>query len=244
MAQFGFSPEQLNLKALHDFPETRIAAVMGVDPLVARLGVGLEQTSNYASARQVRENFTELTVVPMWKMDGKKWTRKLARDFTQDRSVSIVHDLSEVRALQEDENDRHTRYRENFKAGAISREEFRTVIGFDPEIPAGDVIYTPSTVTYVESGKELTDPEAVRQQQADAAAARVQLNGANSGSSNGTDSANSANSAANRAKALDGLDGFEEVIQAIVDKSAPEFAKDLQRLQDQQEKRVTRALAG
>jgi HK97 family phage portal protein len=51
MSQFGFSPEQLNLKALHDFPETRIAAVLGVPASMAGLGVGLEQTSNFASAR-------------------------------------------------------------------------------------------------------------------------------------------------------------------------------------------------
>src|SRR5215467_3165847 len=40
ISQFGFSPDQLNLKELHDVPETRICAVMGVPPVIAGLSAG------------------------------------------------------------------------------------------------------------------------------------------------------------------------------------------------------------
>jgi HK97 family phage portal protein len=234
MEQFGFSPEQLNLKSLHDFPETRIAAVMGVDPLVARLGVGLEQTSNYASARQVREQFIELTIKPQWTMDGKKWTRKLARDFTDDRTISIIHDLRQVAALQEDENAKHKRVDEDFKAGVISREEARTALGYDPEMATGDVVYTPTNVTYVEVGKELTDPEAERELDREAQAERMDA-------LNNSQPAGALPAGGNKAF---GTDDYSEFIQAVVDAAAPNFADDLEKLQSSQKRRVQRALVG
>ena len=116
MRQFGFSPEQLNLEALHNVPETRIAAVMGVPPAVAGLGVGLAQTSNFASLKQVRENFTEVTLIPTWRMDAAKLNKQLDPDFTDDRTVTIAHDLTNVRALQEDEDAKYKRLDEGVRS--------------------------------------------------------------------------------------------------------------------------------
>ena len=132
MSQFGFSPEQLNLKALHDFPETRIAAVLGVPPIIAGLGVGLEQTSNYASARQIRENFTEVKLLPMWRSDEAKWNKQLKPDFTDDASIVIAHDLTEVRALQEDMDAKYRRLTEAVKAKWVFPDEARAEVGLPP----------------------------------------------------------------------------------------------------------------
>lgn len=133
MKQFGFSPEQMNLKALHEVPETRICAVLGVDPLVARLGVGLEQTSNYASARQVRENFTENTLNPMWTMDEKKWNRQLKPDFTGDKNVIVAHDLTKVRALQEDQDALWKRVTAAVQFGVITADAAVGILGLPPD---------------------------------------------------------------------------------------------------------------
>lgn len=136
MKQFGFSPEQLNLEALHNVPETRIAAVMGVPPAVAGLGVGLAQTSNFASLKQVRENFTEVTLIPTWRMDAAKLNTQLRPDFVDDRNVWIQHDLTNVRALQEDEDAKYKRLDEGVRSFWIRPSEARVRVGLaaDPEL--------------------------------------------------------------------------------------------------------------
>jgi HK97 family phage portal protein len=136
--QFGFSPEQLNLKALHDVPETRIASVMGVPPAVAGLGVGLEQTSNYASMKQVRENFTEVTVIPNWRMDAAIFNHQLKPDFTDERDVLVAYDTSKVRALQEDRTQLFTRLDNAVKTGWVMPNEARAEVGLEP-MEGGDV---------------------------------------------------------------------------------------------------------
>jgi HK97 family phage portal protein len=138
MKQFGFSPQDLNLKALHDVPETRIAAVMGVPPAVAGLGVGLEQTSNFASMKQVRENFTEVTVIPIWRMDAATFNHQLKPDFTDESDVRIAYDLSKVRALQEDRTALFTRLDNAVRTGWVLPNEARAEVGFEP-MPGGDV---------------------------------------------------------------------------------------------------------
>ena len=138
MQQLGFSPEQLNLEVLHNVPETRIAAVMGVPPAVAGLGVGLAQTSNFASMRQVRENFTEVTLVPTWRMDAAKLNKQLKPDFTPERTVAIQHDLSRVRALQEDMDAQYRRLDLGVRSYWIRPSEARVSVGrpADPELDA------------------------------------------------------------------------------------------------------------
>lgn len=132
MAQFGFSPEQLNLKSLHQIPETRIAAVMRVPPAVVGLSVGLEQTSNFASFEQIREQFVEQTLAPLWALRDDKLNAQLLPDFTTMPSTSIKTDLTGVRALQEDQSALHTRANEDLASGGISLNEYRQMIGEDP----------------------------------------------------------------------------------------------------------------
>jgi HK97 family phage portal protein len=138
LQQFGFSPEQLNLEALHNVPETRIAAVMGVPPAVAGLGVGLAQTSNFASMKQVRENFTEVTVIPIWRMDSATFNAQLKPDFTDEPDVTIAYDLSKVRALQEDRTALFTRLDNAVRTGWVTPNEARAEVGLEP-MQGGDV---------------------------------------------------------------------------------------------------------
>jgi HK97 family phage portal protein len=136
MKQFGFTPEQLNLTALHNIPESRICAVLGVPPAVAGLNIGLEQTSNYASLRVVFESFTERRLIPLWRMDEEKWNRQLKADFTSDRKVLIAHDLSEVRALQEDQDALFARLDIAVQHHWVLPDEAREQVGLPP-LPGG-----------------------------------------------------------------------------------------------------------
>jgi len=132
MEQFGFSPEQLNLKALHQIPETRIAAVMRVPPAVVGLSVGLEQTSNFASFEQVREQFVEQTLSPLWGLRDDKLNAQLLPDFSSNRADEIRTDLESVRALQDDQNALHERANADLAGGGISLNEYRQMVGLDP----------------------------------------------------------------------------------------------------------------
>lgn len=138
MKQFGFSPDQLNLTALHNVPESRICAVMGVHPAIAMLMVGLEQTANYASLKQVRENFTEIKLVPTWRMDAAKLTKQLKPDFSPERDVYVDYDLTDVRALQEDEDAKYKRLDVGVQGFWIKPSEARADTGWadDPELDA------------------------------------------------------------------------------------------------------------
>ena len=130
--QFGFSPEQLNLTALHQIPETRICSTMRVPPAIVGVSVGLEQTSNYASMREVREMFTEQTLLPEWSMDARKFTKALVREFTPDNKIALLFNVNYVRALQEDVNKKMERLNQAVLAGWITPDEARAAIGYDP----------------------------------------------------------------------------------------------------------------
>lgn len=213
MQQFGFSPEQMNLKTLHDFPETRIAAVMGVPASMAGLGVGLEQTSNFASARQMSENFTETKLKPLWRMDEAKWNKQLRRDFTDDKTIVIAHDLTEVAALQEDMDAKYKRLTEAVKAKWIFPDEARSEVGLPP-MPDG-------------KGAEFAEPPAPQLPPGAAPAADGEA------PPNG-----SAARTAPEAKASQ----WQDWMQILVDEGAILFEEDLQRLQNDQKRRLQRAL--
>jgi HK97 family phage portal protein len=208
MQQFGFSPEQLNLKVLHDFPETRIAAVMGVPASLAGLGVGLEQTSNFASARQMKENFTENTLVPLWTMDEAKWNKGLKREFTDDKSIVIAHDLTEVRALQEDMDAKYKRLTEAVKAKWLLPDEARAEVGFPP-LPNGAGAEFAPEPTPAPPGQPAAD-----------------------------DTANEASRGIAEAKGPQ----WNDWMQMLVDEGSVLFEEDLRKLQNEQKRKLQRAL--
>ena len=136
MQQFGFNPQQLNLQALHNIPESRICAVLGVPAAVAGLNVGLEQTAQYASMRVIQESFTERTLIPTWRMDEAKLNRWLKPDFSSDPKLIIGYDLSEVRALQEDQDALFARLDLAVQHNWILPDEARSQVGLPP-LPDG-----------------------------------------------------------------------------------------------------------
>ena len=139
---FGFSPKDLEMTALHRIPEERISAVMGVPAIVAGLGAGLENAT-YSNARELREMFTEQKLIPLWRADAAKLNTSLLPDFTRTRNAFVEFDITNVRALQEDENEKYARL-----AVAVGNKpwltvnEARTEIGYDP-IEGGDDMAEP-----------------------------------------------------------------------------------------------------
>jgi len=140
-AQFGFSPEQLDLKALHRVPEERISAVLRVPAIVAGLGAGLDR-STYSNVREAREMFTETTLVPLWNDDAGTVNLQLLPDFDTNRRTFCKFDLTDVRALQEDEDKKYARLDLGVQHKWITVNEARQDVGLPP----------------VEGGDELTPP--------------------------------------------------------------------------------------
>jgi HK97 family phage portal protein len=160
MKQFGFSPEQMELGELHDIPETRIAAVLRVPPIVAGLRAGL-QRATYANFREAREAFTESTLMPLWAMDAAKVQASLVPDFAaSDRRLVVAHDLTDVRALQEDEDAKYSRLHRATGGPWMTVNEARSDIGLPP-LAEGDVLLLPNTVTPTAPDALLPEPAPV-----------------------------------------------------------------------------------
>ena len=142
VSDFGFSPKDLEMTTLHRIPEERISAVLGVPAIVAGLGAGLENAT-YSNARELREMFTEQKLIPLWRADAAKLNASLLPDFTRTRNAFVEFDITNVRALQEDENEKYARL-----ALAVGNKpwltvnEARTEIGYDP-IEGGDDMAEP-----------------------------------------------------------------------------------------------------
>jgi HK97 family phage portal protein len=217
MKQFGFNPQQMNLEVLHNVPEARICSVMQVHPAVAMLGVGLVQTANFASLKAVYEAFTERKLVPMWKMDEAKWNKRLKPDFTSDATTVIMHDLSDVRALQEDQDALYLRLDAAVKTGWVLPDEARSEVGLPP-MPDGtgmDKIAKPAPVA----------PGAVPGQPAPV-------------------DPNAPPPAKTMEVKSDDLSRWPDLMQGLVELGAPGFTDDLANYQRSQKRRVQGAITG
>jgi len=127
--QFGFNPQQLQLKELRRIPEERVSAVLGIPAIVAGLGAGLDR-STFANMAEAREMAYESNIIPTQRLFAAAFRRQLLRDFEDIALWKVGHDLTEVRVLQEDENQRAERLRMALSSGAITVAEYREGLGY------------------------------------------------------------------------------------------------------------------
>jgi HK97 family phage portal protein len=139
---FGFSPQQMVLRDVRRIPEERVTAIFGIPAIVVGLGAGLDR-STFSNFEQAREAATETLLVPTWRLFSEEMQSQVAPDFAGRFTVDF--DLSKVRVLQDDQDALHVRAREDVKAGLVTLNEGRQMIGKDA-IPDGDVLYVPTTV--------------------------------------------------------------------------------------------------
>lgn len=131
--QFGFSPSDLDLTALHRIPEERISAVLGVPAIIAGLGAGLDRAT-YANFKEAREMFIEGTIIPAYADDDAVLTEQYLPEFTRDPAISLAHDLSDMRALQPDMDAMYARLTLAVGGPWLSPNEARSEAGF-PDAP-------------------------------------------------------------------------------------------------------------
>jgi phage portal protein BeeE len=144
----SFNPQQLSLKDLRRLPEERVCAVTGVNAVVAGLGAGLDH-STYSNFAEAREAAYEEGIIPDQRLFAADIKVQLLEEFVGEISEYVVDfDLSEVRALQEDQGGLWTRNLEALKAGGITRRAFKTNIGETAD-DNDDVYYIPISLGIV-----------------------------------------------------------------------------------------------
>lgn len=133
--RLSLSPKDMDVQVMARLSEERLSSTMGIPAVVLGLGAGLDRATfaNYAEARTAAvEDF----LVPLWRVIESTLTEQLLPELKQQNGLVFAHDLRGVRALQEDEDAKHARVREDFKSNLIDRAEARQSLGYKPS--AGD----------------------------------------------------------------------------------------------------------
>lgn len=137
----GFSPKDVDVSAMADRLEARICAVMGLHPSVIGLQVGLEHStfSNFAEARSAAY---ESLIVPLQQLITSELDTQLLDDLGDPKTERTAFDLSKVKILQEDEDAKAKRVRDDWLAGLITLGEARAAKGLETETAKAGLYYT------------------------------------------------------------------------------------------------------
>ena len=125
--KLAFTPEEMDLSALHDTPAERVAAVLGIPPIVLGFRIGLEH-GTFSNYEQAAESAYETHNVPLWRYSGEELTVQLLPEVDATEGRSAEHDLSRVRALQDDQDNLYKRFGLGYQYGFVKRSEARAAV--------------------------------------------------------------------------------------------------------------------
>jgi phage portal protein BeeE len=149
--QTGSKLDELQSQTLRSVAESRICMVFGVPPLIVYAYVGLLRAT-YSNLGEAWRGFWDATMSPMFKELKDFWTWSLLTEFEDESDirserVRLAYDMSTVAALQEDVDAIQKRSEQAWRAGGISRAEYRQALSqpSDPSdafylLPAGAVV--------------------------------------------------------------------------------------------------------
>jgi len=158
VSQFGFSPEQLNLKALRRIPEERVSGAIGIPAIICGFGAGLDR-STFANYAEAREAAYEDGIIPTQRLFAEDLWHQLLPDFDgQHASRTVGWDRSKVRVLQDDRNKEAERAATLVKAGLFTRAQGLQALG-EETTPADDVYLLPLNVVITARDAKPVDPD-------------------------------------------------------------------------------------
>jgi HK97 family phage portal protein len=138
--EFGFSPQQMDTKALRRIPEERISSNLGIPAIVLGYGVGLEHAT-YANYRTALRAGWDNCVIPTQKQIASTLRHQLLNEFEKNtKGFDVQFDNSEVDALKENINDQTAREIAMYVNGIKKLSEIRTVFDLDVT-PDQEVFY-------------------------------------------------------------------------------------------------------
>jgi HK97 family phage portal protein len=155
----GMGESGLAMNTLGMTNETRICGVYGVPTSLIPTMAGQEANRGQTAAVSDRELFWEQTMVPWFRRKDSVLNAKLLAEWPD--LTRIEHDLSQVKALQEDQDKLHARYRADYEAGAITWQEFRQKCGYpeEPDEPGMLVIAVNMVPTWSDTMLKEPEPE-------------------------------------------------------------------------------------
>lgn len=148
----------LAMQDMNELNEVRILDVYGMLPSLIATVSGLKGGALAGGNRESdRTLFWESTMVPLFRDLDSTLTMGLVDEYPDlDR---LEHDLSEVKALQEDVDKAHDRHRKDWQASAITWQEYRTKIGYPAKPDEPGMLIMPATFVEKWSDDMLTEPE-------------------------------------------------------------------------------------
>jgi len=159
--QFGFSPQEMDLKELRRIPEERISGVLGVPAIVAGLGAGLAR-STFANFAEAREMAYESNIIPTQRSFGSVQKRQLLSEFEDDTAVwQVAYDLSEVRVLQEDETKKAERVAKMVQGGYLTVANAQKETG-TPVDDTQNIYLRPLQLVAVPAGRKSAKTDALQ----------------------------------------------------------------------------------
>lgn len=136
--KLAFSPRELDLRESRYGAEERFCAAMGIPAVVLELGSGQEH-SIYNNVDQAMKRAYRSYVTPLLNHIEEELDVQLLRDFDgDDTDRYLKHDLSNIQALQEDENIKAERLAMLYEKGVIMRSEARAPLGIGSSDPANE----------------------------------------------------------------------------------------------------------
>lgn len=144
--RIGFNFDELAYPELRKLSEVSITTAFRVPPVLLGIQAGLD-ASTYNNMPGAQRFFYENTIAPLWRRLDGALTRGLVYEFDDTGLLSVEFDLSDVAAMQDDQDALWQRATAALQAGGISLHTYQRMIGIDPHGP--DVIYQPFSVTPV-----------------------------------------------------------------------------------------------
>lgn len=139
--QFGFSPDQLNLRDLRRIPEERVSAATGIPAIVVGFGAGLER-STFTNMGEARAAAYEAGLIPTQRILSEEVLFQLLTDFEPDVfTFRFAFDLRHVRVLQEDLYRLVQRHDLAVRGGWEKVSEARRALGLTVDPAGGDDVY-------------------------------------------------------------------------------------------------------
>lgn len=136
----GLTPAELDTRQTRYSAQEVFSAITGIPAIVLNFGAGMEHTI-YNNMQQADRRAVDQYLQPLWWHIAQELTAQLLRDLDQDTSHFIEFDLSEVGALQEDENSRAERIVKLYEGGIIKRKEARAEFNYEVDDIADDVYF-------------------------------------------------------------------------------------------------------
>jgi HK97 family phage portal protein len=129
----SYTPQDMALDTLRMLPETRICAVMGLNPMVLGLSSGL-QHSTYSNYQEAQQQAWEDGMLPLCQLVAEAFTYGLLPEFnTYEEGDYIEYDYSKVKALMDNRTEEAKRAEMLYKAGIASLAEAKRIAGLVPE---------------------------------------------------------------------------------------------------------------